>query len=300
MSQSNYLGSSEASDRPIPVMKSLRSLSNFKNPPQPHMCIRDSTKDGNELFINVLSWNKIAMPKSAQDPIPLYGGMRVPPTSSNTPPLVFAVMANPDILKTNGRLCKDPVELMALVELMCDFVEAMNPGLVLKRQAEVLPERELSGELKDVWTAIQYKRESEQSMSYLLSKSYQSESGLQSNIPKQAKLVNSDMNVKIYHIDPNPSENKDETISSTTADCQEDESKNDKNSSSLTSTNKSLLKSGKDFFRNDFFPQFKSKKSIDNDVNIDKESSNNTNNIEVTSGNVNFDPDINISKLNLE
>lgn len=41
------------------------------------MCIKDYTDDGQELFINVMSWTKICMPQNATDPIPLYGGMRV-------------------------------------------------------------------------------------------------------------------------------------------------------------------------------------------------------------------------------
>lgn len=82
-------------------------------------------------------------------------------------------------------------ERIALVELMCDFVEAMNPGLKLqryeqmtttcyfesewngfwtmflflsfvsRRDAEVLKDRDLSGELKDIWGAVQAKRERE-------------------------------------------------------------------------------------------------------------------------------------------
>lgn len=59
------------------VFRSSRIFRHFKNPPQPHMCIRDHTDDGQELFINVMSWTKICMPHSANDPIPLYGGMRV-------------------------------------------------------------------------------------------------------------------------------------------------------------------------------------------------------------------------------
>jgi hypothetical protein len=42
---------------------------------------------------------------------------------------------------------------------MCEFVEAMNPGLHLSRKPEVLKDRDLSGELKDVWNAVQSMRE---------------------------------------------------------------------------------------------------------------------------------------------
>lgn len=57
--------------------RAFRHLNRFRNPPQPHMCIKDHTDDGQELFINVMSWTKICMPNSEADPIPLYGGMRV-------------------------------------------------------------------------------------------------------------------------------------------------------------------------------------------------------------------------------
>ncbi|XP_017480141.1 PREDICTED: uncharacterized protein LOC108369535 isoform X1 [Rhagoletis zephyria] len=110
-----------------------RAYRHFKNPPQPHMCIRTTTEAGEELFINVLSWTRIVIPQEPTDPIPLYGGMRVPPGSPRSPPIVFAVMANPEVLKDSGRHSKDPEERRAMVELMCDFVEAMNPGVKLVR-----------------------------------------------------------------------------------------------------------------------------------------------------------------------
>jgi len=59
--------------------------------------------------------------------------IKVPPGSPRSPPIVFAVMANPEVLKDSGRHSKDPEERRAMVELMCDFVEAMNPGVKLVR-----------------------------------------------------------------------------------------------------------------------------------------------------------------------
>lgn len=49
----------------------------------------------------------------------------------------------------------------ALVDLMLDFVEAMNPETKFKREVTVLKDRDLTGELKDIWLAIQVKRERE-------------------------------------------------------------------------------------------------------------------------------------------
>ncbi|CAD7004518.1 uncharacterized protein LOC101453502 [Ceratitis capitata] len=138
-----------------------RAYRHFKNPPQPHMCIRTTTESGEELFINVLSWTRIVIPQEPTDPIPLYGGMRVPPGSPRSPPIVFAVMANPEVLKDSGRHSKDPEERRAMVELMCDFVEAMNPGVKLVRNAVILKDRDISGELKDVWSAVQAQRDRE-------------------------------------------------------------------------------------------------------------------------------------------
>lgn len=54
-----------------------RAYRHFKNPPQPHMCIRVTTVGGEEVFINVLSWTRIVVPQEPTDPIPLYGGMKV-------------------------------------------------------------------------------------------------------------------------------------------------------------------------------------------------------------------------------
>ncbi|XP_065086530.1 AAC-rich mRNA clone AAC11 protein isoform X2 [Ochlerotatus camptorhynchus] len=135
-----------------------RASRTFKNPPQPHMCIKEKTIDGKEVFINVLSWTRIANPDNPDAPIPLYGGMKVgkiPPGSPRMPPLVYAVMASPEVLKKAGRKCPDTPERMNLVDLMCEFVEAMNPTLHLSRKPEILKDRDLSGELKDVWSAVQ-------------------------------------------------------------------------------------------------------------------------------------------------
>ncbi|XP_021696065.1 putative cyclin-dependent serine/threonine-protein kinase DDB_G0272797/DDB_G0274007 [Aedes aegypti] len=135
-----------------------RASRTFKNPPQPHMCIKEKTIDGKEVFINVLSWTRIANPDNPEAPIPLYGGMKVgkiPPGSPRMPPLVYAVMASPEVLKKAGRKCPDTPERMNLVDLMCEFVEAMNPTLHLSRKPEILKDRDLSGELKDVWSAVQ-------------------------------------------------------------------------------------------------------------------------------------------------
>lgn len=52
----------------------------------------------------------------------------------------------------------------ALVSLLCDFVEAMNPGLMLTRNPVILKDRDLAGELKDVWLAVQNKREREKGL----------------------------------------------------------------------------------------------------------------------------------------
>lgn len=44
---------------------------------------------------------------------------------------------------------------------MIDFVEAMNPDIRFQRRFSVLQDRDLTGELKDIWLAIQLKRERE-------------------------------------------------------------------------------------------------------------------------------------------
>ncbi|XP_055687466.1 PIH1 domain-containing protein 2 [Lutzomyia longipalpis] len=156
----------ETAERP-PNFRHSRAFRNFKNPPQPRMCIRDTTIDGEELFINVMSWSRIVMPSNPSDPIPLYGGMRVHSGNPRSPPLVFAVMANPDVLKETGRnMSTDDQERQALLELMCEFVEAMNPGLRLTRKPIVVKDRDLSGELKDIWGAVQAKRDIEREASF--------------------------------------------------------------------------------------------------------------------------------------
>ena len=70
-------------------------------------------------------------------------------------------MASPEVLKNSGRNCPETPEQMNLVELMCEFVEAMNPGLVLSKKPQILKDRDLTGELKDIWSAVQNFRDKE-------------------------------------------------------------------------------------------------------------------------------------------
>ncbi|XP_069681398.1 DNA ligase 1 isoform X2 [Periplaneta americana] len=158
-----------------PMERAKNGARYFRNPPQPHMCIQDFIQGYKEpCYINVLSWIKISTPRRPEDPIPLYGGMRIPYNSTaalavpndrkNLPkkqPIIFAVMANPEILRLSGKTAKDPMDRDALVDLMLDFVEAMNPEVKFKREFSVLKDRDLTGELKDIWLAIQVKRERE-------------------------------------------------------------------------------------------------------------------------------------------
>lgn len=72
-------------------------------------------------------------------------------------------MASPEVLKNTGRNYPDTPEQSNLVELMCEFVEAMNPGLTLSKKPEILRDRDLTGELKDIWSAVQNFREKEKS-----------------------------------------------------------------------------------------------------------------------------------------
>lgn len=78
----NNLQNVSNSSPPPHSYRHSRAYRHFKNPPQPHMCIRTTTDGGEEIFINVLSWTRIVIPQEPLDPIPLYGGMRVSSSSS--------------------------------------------------------------------------------------------------------------------------------------------------------------------------------------------------------------------------
>lgn len=47
------------------------------------------------------------MPRRPSLPVPLYGGMRVPPPRTKTEAIVFAVMANPEVLRISGKNAQD-------------------------------------------------------------------------------------------------------------------------------------------------------------------------------------------------
>ncbi|XP_033229194.1 putative mediator of RNA polymerase II transcription subunit 26 [Belonocnema kinseyi] len=135
----------------------------FKNPPQPHMCIQDYMQ-GSDLpcYVNVLSWDKVAMPCSLAQTIPLYGGMRVSPPRGEKPEVgVFAVIANPELLKKYGKNSQDKKERTTLIDLLLNFIEAKNEGVYFSRKYTVLKDRDITGELKEVWMAVQAKRERE-------------------------------------------------------------------------------------------------------------------------------------------
>ncbi|XP_020286987.1 RNA-binding protein 33 isoform X2 [Pseudomyrmex gracilis] len=135
----------------------------FKNPPQPHMCIQDCIQGITApCYVNVLSWEKIAMPRRPSLPVPLYGGMRMPPPRTKTEAIVFAVMANPEVLRINGKNAQDPKKRMNFIELLLDFIEAMNVGVVFARRYTILKDRDITGELKEVWNAVLAIRENEQ------------------------------------------------------------------------------------------------------------------------------------------
>ncbi|XP_072744121.1 uncharacterized protein [Anoplolepis gracilipes] len=135
----------------------------FKNPPQPHMCIQDFIQGTTApCYINVLSWDKIAMPCKPSLPVPLYGGMRVPPPRTKTEAIVFAVMANPEVLRMSGKNAQDPEKRMSFIELLLDFVEAMNAGVLFSRHYTILKDRDITGELKEVWNTVLAIRDSEQ------------------------------------------------------------------------------------------------------------------------------------------
>ncbi|KZC06321.1 hypothetical protein WN55_10230, partial [Dufourea novaeangliae] len=113
-------------------------------------------------YVNVLSWEKIAMPLKPSQPVPLYGGMRVRPPRTKAEAIVFAVMANPEVLRINGKNAQDPKKRCSLIELLLDFVETVNAGVVFTRQYTILKDRDITGELKEVWNAVQARRDIEQ------------------------------------------------------------------------------------------------------------------------------------------
>ncbi|XP_077268542.1 uncharacterized protein LOC143900747 [Temnothorax americanus] len=144
-------------------MKGRNGARLFKNPPQPHMCIQDFIQGTTApCYVNVLSWDKIAMPRRPSLPVPLYGGMRVPPPRTKTEAIVFAVMANPEVLRMSGKNAQDVKKRTSFIELLLDFIEAMNAGVVFNRNYTILKDRDITGELKEVWNAVLAIRDNEQ------------------------------------------------------------------------------------------------------------------------------------------
>ncbi|XP_058799702.1 putative mediator of RNA polymerase II transcription subunit 26 isoform X2 [Phymastichus coffea] len=135
----------------------------FKNPPQPHMCIKDYIMGSSiPCYINVLSWEKVDMPTSPNEPLPLYGGMPLtPPRTEDKNTKVFAVIVHPEVLKQRGKNAQDQNEQSSLVDVLLDFLESTNKGIVFKRIYTILKDRDITGELKEVWISVQNQRERE-------------------------------------------------------------------------------------------------------------------------------------------
>lgn len=139
----------------------------FRNPPQPHMCIHVMLQGSHTpCYINVMSWTRVELPLRPDAPIPLYGGMQVPfneKTYKNfkQKPMVFAVMVNPEILLKNGKHSQSTQDRDSFIDLILEFVEAMNPSVQFTRRFDVLENRDLTGELKDIWAIVQIKRAKE-------------------------------------------------------------------------------------------------------------------------------------------
>ncbi|XP_043273183.1 uncharacterized protein [Venturia canescens] len=131
----------------------------FKNPPQPYMCIRDTLVGSTDpCYVNVLSWDKVAFSVSANN-VSLYGGMKLCPSRIEKKDVpVFAVMAHPEVLKQHGKNTHNPMERTWLIDVLLDFVEAMNKGIVFSRCYRVLVDRDITGELKEIWMAVQADR----------------------------------------------------------------------------------------------------------------------------------------------
>ncbi|KAG8036362.1 hypothetical protein G9C98_003684 [Cotesia typhae] len=129
----------------------------FKNPPQPHMCIQDFLRGSvHPCYINVLSWDKIAMASCPFERLSLYGGMKINPPRTEKPEVnVFFVMANPEVLRKKGKYAHDLKEQSILIELLLNFIEAMNKGVEFMRQYKILNDRDITGELKEIWMVVQ-------------------------------------------------------------------------------------------------------------------------------------------------
>lgn len=52
------------------------------------------------------------MPLKPSQPVPFYGGMRVRPPRTKTEAVIFAVMANPEVLRISGKNAQDPKVLI--------------------------------------------------------------------------------------------------------------------------------------------------------------------------------------------
>lgn len=123
----------EPNSPPRQHYKNSRSIRNLRRPqPQPHVCVLDKTVDGRDVFINVLSWSKILKPEHPLHPIPLYGGNRVLTSNPKVADqLIYVVTANPEVLEKTRRNGGNTQAQHALMYLMTDFVQEMNPGLKL-------------------------------------------------------------------------------------------------------------------------------------------------------------------------
>lgn len=61
------------------------------------------------------------MPCRPSQPVPLWGGMRVPSPRTKAEAVVFAVMANPEVLRINGKNAEDPEVRKATIRILSNI-----------------------------------------------------------------------------------------------------------------------------------------------------------------------------------
>ncbi|XP_011503587.1 PREDICTED: TPR-containing protein DDB_G0280363 isoform X2 [Ceratosolen solmsi marchali] len=86
----------------------------------------------------------------------MRGGMELnPPRSQDKNTRVFAVIANPEVLRIRGKNAKNQNDQSNLIEMLLNFVESKNKGVIFSRIYSILKDRDITGELKEVWNVIQ-------------------------------------------------------------------------------------------------------------------------------------------------
>ncbi|XP_076457819.1 PIH1 domain-containing protein 2-like [Babylonia areolata] len=106
------------------IEKQTNEYKQLKAPPQPHLCVRTQFL-GTALYVNIMSWQRVPKPKSAEDNIPLFAAPLDNTVDKKMGETIstIAIATNPEVLAEYGIEAKDAEQRKDFINLTLDYVQ---------------------------------------------------------------------------------------------------------------------------------------------------------------------------------